>query len=230
MVIFALPAVVLVLVRRIARRDSWQRRFVCRSALDSSRLGSGCSGVSGRREVRFLAPYGLYSRYYFPDDVMGFGLTGLQPLRPLNPDMALFNEYVKILHADYTLASLPTQSARAGHRDRREHVGDARDVSATRGARAVYDERSDLVRAWHRGSSRARVSVRRARAPVDRVLRGDPARTRVRDRGGWWRVASADLESRARVAAARATGGDARGVLAVFVERGSALSRTSRAW
>ena len=40
---------------------------------------------------------------------MGFGLTGLQPLRPLNPDMATFNEYIKSFHRTYTLASVPGQ-------------------------------------------------------------------------------------------------------------------------
>ena len=105
MVIFALPVAVVVL-RRIAKRNAWKELQV------PFGIGFIFIGVwmlwSQRTTGNPLnAPYGLYSRYYFPDDVMGFGLTGQQPLRRLNPDMALFNEYVKILHKDYTLASLP---------------------------------------------------------------------------------------------------------------------------
>jgi hypothetical protein len=75
-------------------------------------IGFICLGVWGLWCERttgspFSAPYALYSRYYFPDDVMGFGLTGLQPLRVLNPDMAQFNEFVKSVHRNYTLSSLP---------------------------------------------------------------------------------------------------------------------------
>jgi 4-amino-4-deoxy-L-arabinose transferase-like glycosyltransferase len=105
MVIFALPVAVVVL-RRIAKRNAWKELQV------PFGIGFIFIGIwmlwSQRTTGNPLnAPYGLYSRYYFPDDVMGFGLTGQQPLRPLNPDMALFNEYVKILHKDYTLATLP---------------------------------------------------------------------------------------------------------------------------
>lgn len=106
MVIFALPVGLVVLVR-VGRRNTWKELV--------TPFGAGfvflaiwflwCQRTTGNP---LHAPYALYSRYYFPDDVVGFGLTGLQPLRPLNPDMAVFNEYVKILHRDYTLASLPT--------------------------------------------------------------------------------------------------------------------------
>ena len=105
MVVFALPAAVIVLVR-ISRRRSW-RDLKTPIALACATLavwGIWCQRTTGNP---LQAPYGLYSRYYFPDDVMGFGLTGLEPLRPLNPDMQQFNEYVKILHRDYTLATLP---------------------------------------------------------------------------------------------------------------------------
>lgn len=105
--VFALPAGGVVLVR-IARRKAWVEL--------KTPFGVGffflgiwflwCQRTTGNP---FHAPYALYSRYYFPDDVMGFGLTGLQPLRPLNPDMAQFNEFVKTLHRNYTLASVPTQ-------------------------------------------------------------------------------------------------------------------------
>jgi Dolichyl-phosphate-mannose-protein mannosyltransferase len=104
-VAFAIPVAAVVL-SRIARRNAWTELRVP--------FGIGLASIAlwmlwSQRTTgsALLAPYGLYSRFYFPDDVMGFGLTGLQPLRQLNPDMALFNEYVKILHRDYTLASLP---------------------------------------------------------------------------------------------------------------------------
>ncbi|MBK5187429.1 MAG: glycosyltransferase family 39 protein [Gemmatimonadaceae bacterium] len=105
MVIFALPAGVVVL-RRIAKRNAWKELQVPFGVgfIFLGIWGLWCQRTTGSP---FNAPYALYSRYYFPDDVIGFGLTGLQPLRPLNADMALFNEYVKILHKDYTLASLP---------------------------------------------------------------------------------------------------------------------------
>lgn len=105
MVIFALPVAVVVL-RRIAKRDAWKE---LRLPFGIGFIFIGIWMLWSQRTTGnpLNAPYGLYSRYYFPDDVMGFGLTGQQPLRPLNADMALFNEYVKILHKDYTLAALP---------------------------------------------------------------------------------------------------------------------------
>jgi hypothetical protein len=107
MVVFALPVMVLVLVRTSKRR-SWRD---LRMPIGFAFVTLGIWALWSQRTTGspFLAPYGLYSRYYFPDDVMGFGLTGLQPLRKLNPDMEKFNEYVKILHENYNLASLPTQ-------------------------------------------------------------------------------------------------------------------------
>ncbi len=105
MVIFSIP-VGLVVLKRIANRNAWKELQVP--------FGIGFIAIAiwmlwSQRTTGspLLAPYGLYSRFYFPDDVMGFGLTGQQPLRPLNADMAMFNEYVKSLHKDYTLASLP---------------------------------------------------------------------------------------------------------------------------
>ncbi|MDQ2767212.1 MAG: glycosyltransferase family 39 protein [Gemmatimonadota bacterium] len=105
MVIFALPAG-LVVLRHIAKRDAWKE---LRLPFGVGFVFIGIWMLWSQRTTGnpLNAPYGLYSRYYFPDDVMGFGLTGQQPLRPLNADMALFNEYVKILHKDYTLAALP---------------------------------------------------------------------------------------------------------------------------
>lgn len=105
MVIFALPAG-LVVLKRIAARNAWRE---LRLPFGVGFVFIGIWMLWSQRTTGnpLFAPYGLYSRYYFPDDVMGFGLTGQQPLRPLNADMALFNEYVKILHKDYTLVSLP---------------------------------------------------------------------------------------------------------------------------
>ncbi|MEP7064588.1 MAG: glycosyltransferase family 39 protein [Gemmatimonadota bacterium] len=105
MVIFAIPVAVVVL-RRIAMRNSW-KELRLPFGIGFAFIGIWMLWSQRTTGNPFFAPYGLYSRYYFPDDVMGFGLTGQQPLRPLNADMALFNEYVKILHKDYTLATLP---------------------------------------------------------------------------------------------------------------------------
>lgn len=105
MVIFALPAGIVVLAR-IAKRNAWQELRLP-FGVGFAFIGIWMLWSQRTTGNPLFAPYGLYSRYYFPDDVMGFGLTGQQPLRPLNADMALFNEYVKILHKDYTLASLP---------------------------------------------------------------------------------------------------------------------------
>jgi len=107
MVVFTVPIAVIVLVR-ISKRRAWSqlRAPIALACATLAVWGLWCQRTMGNP---LQAPYGLYSRYYFPDDVMGFGLTGLKPLRALNPDMQQFNEYVKILHKDYTLANLPTQ-------------------------------------------------------------------------------------------------------------------------
>jgi len=105
MVVFALPAGIVVL-RRIAKRGAWKE---LRLPFGVGFVFLGIWMLWSQRTTGnpFEAPYGLYSRYYFPDDVMGFGLTGLKPLRPLNADMLRFNEFVQLVHKDYTLASLP---------------------------------------------------------------------------------------------------------------------------
>jgi len=105
MVVFALPAGIVVL-RRIAKRGAWKE---LRIPFGVGFVFLGIWMLWSQRTTGnpFEAPYGLYSRYYFPDDVMGFGLTGLKPLRPLNADMLRFNEFVQLVHKDYTLASLP---------------------------------------------------------------------------------------------------------------------------
>ncbi len=56
-----------------------------------------------------VSPYALYSKVYTPDDVLGFGITGKRPLRWETEDMQRFNEWVRAVHAQYTLETLPTQ-------------------------------------------------------------------------------------------------------------------------
>ena len=85
MVVFALP-VALIVIGRISRRGAW-RDLKTPIALAVVTVGVWtlwCQRTTGNP---LQAPYGLYSRYYFPDDVMGFGLTGLHPLRAPNPPM-----------------------------------------------------------------------------------------------------------------------------------------------
>jgi 4-amino-4-deoxy-L-arabinose transferase-like glycosyltransferase len=105
MVVFAIPVGVVIL-RRVARRQAWKELQV---PFGVGFIFIGVWALWSQRTTGnpLHAPYGLYSRYYFPDDVMGFGLTGLTPLRPLNADMAQYNEFVKMLHRGYTLESLP---------------------------------------------------------------------------------------------------------------------------
>jgi 4-amino-4-deoxy-L-arabinose transferase-like glycosyltransferase len=105
--IFSIPVAVVVLVR-IARRSAW-RELITPFGVGFIFLGIWFLWCARTTGSPLRAPYGLYSRFYFPDDVMGFGLTGLQPLRTLNPDMAMFNEFVKSIHRAYTPASVPSQ-------------------------------------------------------------------------------------------------------------------------
>jgi dolichyl-phosphate-mannose-protein mannosyltransferase len=105
MVLYAIPIAALVLVR-IAKKGSWRQLRI------PIGIATVCLGIWALWSQRTTgnplhAPYGLYSRYYFPDDVMGFGLTGLQPLRPLNADMTFFNETLKTQHREYTFGHLP---------------------------------------------------------------------------------------------------------------------------
>lgn len=105
MVVFALPIAVVVL-RRIAKRGAW-RELRLPIGIGVAFLGIWMLWSQRTTGSPLQAPYALYSRVYFPDDVMGFGLTGKQPQRPLNADMAQFNEFVKTIHGSYTLATLP---------------------------------------------------------------------------------------------------------------------------
>ncbi len=105
MVVFSLPVGGVVLAR-IAKRHAW-RELRVPVGLGVIVLGVWLLWSERTTGNPLVPPYGLYSRVYFPDDVMGFGLTGKQPLRVLNPDMLQFNEFVKIMHGSYTLATLP---------------------------------------------------------------------------------------------------------------------------
>jgi len=108
MLVYALPIGGVVLTR-VARRRSWKELAA------PFGVGFACLGIwflwCERTTGTLLhTPWALYTRDYIPDDAMGFGLTGLQPLRPLNPDMALFNEqFVQAMHRYYTLARVPSQ-------------------------------------------------------------------------------------------------------------------------
>jgi hypothetical protein len=108
MLVFALPIGGVVLTR-VARRRSW-RELAAPFGVGFACLGIWFLWCQRTTGSPLHTPWALYTRDYIPDDAMGFGLTGLQPLRPLNPDMALFNEqFVQAMHKYYTLASVPSQ-------------------------------------------------------------------------------------------------------------------------
>lgn len=54
-----------------------------------------------------LSPYSVYTRTYLPFDVVGFGLRGGQPERPLPPDLARISDQFRAVHRAHTLSSLP---------------------------------------------------------------------------------------------------------------------------
>jgi hypothetical protein len=94
---------------RVARRRSWSELAV------PFGIGFACLGVwflwcQRTTGSPLHTPWELYRRAYIPDDTFGFGLTGQQPLRTLNPDMQAFNEqFVQAMHRYYTLAMVPTE-------------------------------------------------------------------------------------------------------------------------
>ena len=177
------------------------------------------------------APYGLYSRYYFPDDVMGFGLTGLKPLRPLNADMAQYNEFVKILHRGYTLESLPMNL-------RARIIAIAANMWATRAvlmplaALALVTTSAPIWFALGTiGAARARVHLRGTCAAVGGVLRGDPAGARVRDGGGVVARGEPAVERRSSQWPLRERAGAVvGGGVGSDGERGCCWRRTARVW
>jgi hypothetical protein len=108
MLVFAIPIAVVVLVR-VGRRRSWGE-LVAPFGVGFLFLGIWILWCQRTTGSLLHTPWELYRRDYIPDDAMGFGLTGQQPLRALNPDMTVFNErFVKFMHRDYTLTSVPSQ-------------------------------------------------------------------------------------------------------------------------
>jgi hypothetical protein len=108
MLVFALPIGGVVLMR-VARRRSWKELAVP-FGIGFAFLGVWFLWCQRTTGSPLHTPWALYTHDYIPDDVMGFGLTGLSPLRALNPDMTLFNEqFVQAMHRQYTLAAVPSQ-------------------------------------------------------------------------------------------------------------------------
>jgi Dolichyl-phosphate-mannose-protein mannosyltransferase len=108
MLIFALPIGAVVLVR-VARRRSWSDLAIP-FGIGFACLGVWCLWCQRTTGSPLLTPWEIYRREYIPDDTFGFGLTGQQPLRVLNPDMQVFNErFVQAMHRNYTLASVPSE-------------------------------------------------------------------------------------------------------------------------
>lgn len=104
-VAFAIPLAVVVLWRS-ARTRQW--RALVRPALLGlaivSLLPIWSAKVTGSwRET----PYALYSKMYFPFDVMGFGLNTTPPQRPLPPDMKLLIKAFGPMHTEHTVGHLP---------------------------------------------------------------------------------------------------------------------------
>jgi hypothetical protein len=98
-----------VVLVRVARRRSW-KELAAPFGVGFAFLGLWFLWCQRTTGSPLHTPWALYTRDYIPDDAMGFGLTGLAPLRRLNPDMAVFNEqFVQAMHVHYTLASVPHQ-------------------------------------------------------------------------------------------------------------------------
>jgi hypothetical protein len=96
---------------RVARRRSWME-LALPVGIGIAFLGVWCLWCQRTTGSPFHTPWELYRREYIPDDTFGFGLTGQHPLRALNPDMTAFNEgFVRAMHREYTLASVPSQLA-----------------------------------------------------------------------------------------------------------------------
>jgi hypothetical protein len=76
-------------------------------------LGVWCLWCQRTTGSPLHTPWELYRREYIPDDTFGFGLTGQQPLRALNPDMQAFNEqFVQAMHRNYTPNMVPVALSR----------------------------------------------------------------------------------------------------------------------
>jgi hypothetical protein len=104
-VAFALPIAAVVLWR-VARRRSW------RSLAVPALVGIGIVGVMPIWSAKTTGnwrdnPYALYSKIYFPFDVLGFGLDTTPPTRTLPPDMQNFIKALGTTHKTHTVARLP---------------------------------------------------------------------------------------------------------------------------
>ena len=107
MLIYALPVGAVVLIR-VARRRGWSELAIP-FGIGFACLGVWCLWCQRTTGSALHTPWELYRREYIPDDTFGFGLTGEQPLRALNPDMQVFNErFVQAMHQAYTRASVPS--------------------------------------------------------------------------------------------------------------------------
>lgn len=107
MLVFAIPVGIVVLMR-VGRRKSWAT-LVKPFGIGFAFLGIWLLWCQRTTGSPFHTPWELYRRAYIPDDTFGFGLSGLHPLRALNPDMTAFNEWVMDAHRHYTRAALPSQ-------------------------------------------------------------------------------------------------------------------------
>jgi hypothetical protein len=107
--VYAIPIGV-VLLPRLIRERSWGD-LGWAAAVGGATLAIivlWCLHTTG---TPFRTPYALYSQVYFPDDVMGFGVSGKLPLRHLSADMQHFNAWVHAVHAIHTVPNLPRQLA-----------------------------------------------------------------------------------------------------------------------
>ena len=106
-VAFAIPVGVVVLWRT-ARTHQWRAlsmRPVLLGLAIVSLLPIWNAKVTGNwRE----SPYALYSKMYFPFDVMGFGLDTTPPQRSLPPDMKQLIKPFGPMHTEYTVGHLPS--------------------------------------------------------------------------------------------------------------------------
>ena len=104
-VAFALPVAAVVLWR-VARQRKW--RQVVRPALLAVAILTVIPVWSAKTTGSWReTPYGLYSKMYFPFDVMGFGFDTTSPARSLPPDMQAFVMAYGPVHAAHQVDRLP---------------------------------------------------------------------------------------------------------------------------
>jgi hypothetical protein len=104
-VAFALPIGVVVL-RQVVRRRSW--RALLKPALVALAIVAVMPLWSAKTIGSWkTTPYSLYSKVYFPFDVMGFGFDSTPAQRQLPPDMVKFRKAFGTMHAKYTADRAP---------------------------------------------------------------------------------------------------------------------------